>query len=213
MAALSLSIATILLSLAPPASASPVDRWHSYIGEASLRFGIPVDWIKRVMRAESGGQTKRHGTPIRSRVGAMGLMQIMPGTWATLRSRYGLGNNPDDPRDNILGGTAYLREMYNLFGYPGLFGAYNAGPGRYASYLAGKSRLPTETVGYLAAVTGKHGKPAILPSPPEQIAAAGMPRPAIFITGRRSPEAKQHPHPVASSGLFVALSNSAAEPR
>jgi soluble lytic murein transglycosylase-like protein len=48
-----------------------------------------------------------------------------------MRGRLGLGTNPHDPRDNILAGTLYLRLMYDRFGYPGLFGAYNAGPGRY----------------------------------------------------------------------------------
>ena len=40
--------------------------------------------------------------------GAMGVMQIMPDTWSELRSRYGLGADPYDPRDNIVAGAAYL---------------------------------------------------------------------------------------------------------
>src|SRR3546814_11645082 len=114
------------------------------IEEASTRFGIPTSWIERVMRAESRGYTTLNGRPIRSRAGAMGLMQLMPATWADMRARLALGMNPDDPRDNILAGTCFLRLMYDRFGYPGLFGAYNAGPGAYASYLAGKRRLPEE---------------------------------------------------------------------
>jgi soluble lytic murein transglycosylase-like protein len=75
----------------------------------------------------------------------MGLMQLMPATWASMRSALGLGADPYQPRDNILAGTAYLRAMYDRFGFPGLFGAYNAGPGRYgASVNAGRS-LPVET--------------------------------------------------------------------
>src|SRR3546814_13425104 len=65
-----------------------------------------------------------NGRPIRSRAGAMGLMQLMPATWADMRARVGLGRNPDDPRDNILAATFCLRLMYDRFGYPGLFGAY-----------------------------------------------------------------------------------------
>jgi soluble lytic murein transglycosylase-like protein len=84
----------------------------------------------------------------------MGLMQLMPGTWAAMRARLGLGADPHAPRDNILAGTLYLRLMYDRFGYPGLFGAYNAGPGRYASYLAGRASLPGETRNYMAAVAG-----------------------------------------------------------
>ena len=106
------------------------------------------------MRAESHGLTTLAGRPITSHAGAMGLMQLMPATWAEMRCRLGLGADPHDPRDNILAGTFYLRLMYERFGYPGLFGAYNAGPGRYAAYTAGSRTLPTETHRYLASVTG-----------------------------------------------------------
>lgn len=142
----------LALGLAMPASAQSVATWQPYISEASLRFGIPSAWIERVMRAESGGQTRWNGQPIRSSAGAMGLMQLMPATWAEMRARLGLGSDPDGPRDNILAGTFYLRLMYDRFGYPGLFAAYNAGPKRYAEHLAGKRPLPRETIGYLASV-------------------------------------------------------------
>jgi soluble lytic murein transglycosylase-like protein len=160
MGRLSLIVAATALLVAAPLRAESVASWKSHISEASQRFGIPEDWIMRVMRAESGGRTTQNGKPIRSRVGAMGLMQIMPKTWAALTARYGLGSNPDDPRANILGGTAYLREMYDLFGYPGLFSAYNAGPGRYSAYRSGKSRLPSETVTYVASITGSRSSPS-----------------------------------------------------
>jgi soluble lytic murein transglycosylase-like protein len=94
------------------------------------------------------------GRPIPNRVGAMGLMQLMPGTWRAMRRAHGLGPDPDDPRDDILADTAYLRAMYDQFGYPDLFAAYNAGPARYAAHLAWGRRLPAETVDYLAKVTG-----------------------------------------------------------
>ena len=88
------------------------------------------------MRVESGGRTTLEGRPIVSSAGAMGLMQLMPGTWRDMRAVLGLGPDPHDPHDNILAGTAYLRLMYDRFGYPGLFAAYNAGPARYAAYFA-----------------------------------------------------------------------------
>ncbi|MDD1522876.1 lytic transglycosylase domain-containing protein [Bradyrhizobium sp. WBAH42] len=81
--------------------------------------------------------------------GAMGLMQIIPATWAELRERYNLGNDPYDPHDNILAGTAYLRELLDRYGSPGVFAAYNAGPARYEEHLAGGS-LPDETRAYVA---------------------------------------------------------------
>lgn len=129
--------------------AGRIDRWNPFIEEASNRFSIPEDWIRRVMAAESGGRETIGGRPTVSPAGAMGLMQLMPGTWAEMRARHGLGTDPHDPRDNILAGTAYLRAMYQRFGYPGLFAAYNAGPSRYSRHLAGGTALPSETIAYL----------------------------------------------------------------
>lgn len=129
-----------------------IARWNPQIAEASTRFGIPQSWIRRVMRAESGGRTSVNGSPITSRAGAMGLMQLMPGTWAELRAKHGLGPDPHHPRDNILAGTAYLRAMYDRFGYPGMFAAYNAGPRRFAEHLVTGRPLPAETVAYSAAM-------------------------------------------------------------
>ncbi|WP_298672614.1 lytic transglycosylase domain-containing protein [uncultured Sphingomonas sp.] len=146
-----------LLAIASPASAETVADWRPLVVEAARRFDVPVDWVERVMRAESAGRTMVGGQPIVSRAGAMGLMQLMPGTWHEMRAALGLGNDPFDPRDNILAGTAYLRAMYDRFGYPGLFAAYNAGPARYAAWLAGRQRLPGETRAYLASITGDTG--------------------------------------------------------
>jgi soluble lytic murein transglycosylase-like protein len=143
---------------APPAD--NVARWQPLIAKAAARFELPVEWIARVIRAESGGLTMIDGRPIRSRVGAMGLMQLMPATWAAMRQAYGLGTNPDDPQDNIVAGSAFLRAMYDRFGYPGLFAAYNAGPARYAASLASGHRLPQETIAYLAKLSGPAGMPA-----------------------------------------------------
>lgn len=153
MARLKLLLAGVLLLFSPAAHASPLAQWRSHIEEASRRFNIPASWIERVMLAESGARTHMCGLPVRSRAGAIGLMQIMPATWSEIRGQLGLGHDPDAPRDNILAGTYYLRIMYDRFGYPGLFGAYNAGPGRYAAYLAGKARLPAETRAYLRRTT------------------------------------------------------------
>lgn len=154
MGTLTRLLPAMLLLAATPARADEVERWRPMIEEASIRFGIPTSWIERVMRAESRGLTMLNGRPIRSRAGAMGLMQLMPATWMDMRARLGLGSDPDDPRDNILAGTFFLRLMYDRFGYPGLFGAYNAGPGAYAAWLAGKRQLPDETVAYLGTVGG-----------------------------------------------------------
>lgn len=159
MGTLTRLLAAAWLAAAAPAAAEPLDRYAPHIAEAAQRFGVPQDWIERVIRAESGGRTMLGGRPIVSRAGAMGLMQLMPGTWAEMRAALRLGRNPHAPRDNILAGTFYLRLLYDRFGYPGLFAAYNAGPARYSAYLAGRSRLPAETRNYLATIAGETAIP------------------------------------------------------
>jgi soluble lytic murein transglycosylase-like protein len=146
-----------MLTAGTPSAAETVADWHLYSTDASLRFGVPIAWIERVMRAESNGRTTIDGHPIRSRAGAIGLMQLMPPTWRSMRFALGLGNDPDNPRDNILAGTFYLRLLYERFGYPGLFAAYDAGPTRYAAHLATGTALPAETIAYLRSVVGPPG--------------------------------------------------------
>jgi hypothetical protein len=146
---------------APSASVTAADgRWDGYVAEASRRFDIPESWIRAVMKVESGGKTAIGGRPTTSRTGAMGLMQVMPATYEALRIKHGLGSDPYDPHDNIIAGTAYLREMYDLYGAPGFLGAYNCGPGCYGDYLAGARRLPAETRNYIAMIS-----PAIMAAP------------------------------------------------
>jgi hypothetical protein len=118
----------------------------SALTEASNRFRLPVHWLRAVMRAESGGDAKSI-----SRKGAIGLMQLMPATYAELRTRYGLGPDAFDPHDNILAGAAYLRELLDQYGERGFLAAYNAGPGRYEDYLHGRS-LPVETTEYVGRI-------------------------------------------------------------
>lgn len=152
IAALALLVNSPAPAAAQKAVSSPaaVELWRPFIAEAAQRFGIPQMWIGAVMKVESAGHTHLSGRPIVSRAGAMGLMQLMPGTWAAMRARHGLGSDPHDPRDNIMAGAAYLRAMYDRFGYPGLFAAYNAGPGRYSEHLRTGRVLPAETRIYIA---------------------------------------------------------------
>lgn len=131
----------------PVVAAVTTDRIAESVSVASRRFAIPSSWIWAVMRTESLGEV--HAL---SPKGAMGLMQIMPGTWSELRSRYGLGADPYDPLDNVIAGVAYLRELYDRYGERGFLAAYNAGPGRYEEHLATGRPLPSETIAYMAAV-------------------------------------------------------------
>lgn len=132
---------------APVQRASPSDPYAGHIAEAARRFGIPEAWIRAVMGVESRGDARAI-----SPKGAIGLMQIMPATWADLRARHGLGNDPYDPRDNIMAGAAYLREMHGRYGSPGFLAAYNAGAGRYEEYRTNGRPLPAETRAYVAAL-------------------------------------------------------------
>jgi hypothetical protein len=77
-------------------------------------------------------------------------MQVMPKTYAELRVRHRLGADPCDPRNNILAGAAYLREMLDRCGASGFLAAYNAGPARYAEHLIRGRMLPGETQDYVA---------------------------------------------------------------
>lgn len=210
-------------------TASAIDRWHSFIAEASRRLGIPESWIRAVIAAESGGHTILDGRPITSSAGAMGLMQVMPETYAEMRQRLGLGANPYDPRDNILAGAAFLRAMYDRYGYPGVFAAYNAGPERFDDYLRRGIALPDETRRYLRAI-GSSVRDAVMAMRPDattQPLVAGRPTAAppsgtaLFFALGAVPAATTHSladiagaHPSApgfgsntssSGGLFVPL--------
>ena len=128
------------------------DPWGPYIHEASAKYDIPERWIREVMRVESGGRTEMNGAPITSGAGAMGLMQVMPATYDELKGRYGLEDDPYDPHNSILAGTAYIRELYDLYGSPGFLAAYNGGPGRLDDYLTRNRALPDETRRYVAKI-------------------------------------------------------------
>jgi hypothetical protein len=142
----------------PPAEL--INRWNPYIKEASARYSIPEKWIRTIISIESGGHTMLFGRPITSSAGAMGVMQLEPDTYNQMSARNGLGSNPYDVRDNILAGTAYLRELYNRYGYPRLFEAYNAGPGVLENHIMRGIRLPAETVNYVRMAVMGTGSPA-----------------------------------------------------
>jgi muramidase (phage lysozyme) len=152
------------------AAAQPInDRGYGvFIAEASQRFGIPADWIRAVMHAES-----EHVDDVSS-AGAVGLMQIMPDTWTELRRRYSLGADPFDPRDNIVAGTGYLRELLDRYGNVGaMLAAYNAGPARYDDYLATGRPLPAGTRDYVTKLAPLMGE-----NLPPEVSAAALSRPS-----------------------------------
>jgi hypothetical protein len=179
----------------PPTSApAVVDPVSAAITEASRRFGVPEHWIRAVMHVESAGRADAV-----SRAGAMGLMQVMPATYAELRIRYGLGPDPFAIRDNVMAGTAYLREMFDRYGATGMLAAYNAGPGRWEEYRAGVRPLPSETVGYLARL-----------GPVLDIAAVPLPPARVTVS---APSPFEAPIFVALHGSSAATSTSSEERR
>jgi soluble lytic murein transglycosylase-like protein len=134
----------------------------------------------------------------------MGVMQLMPATWAEIRSLHGLGADPHDPHDNILAGTAYLRAMYDRFGYPGLFAAYNAGPSRYAEHLANRRPLPPETVAYVMALGEAPSAPAAHRT---QSRGSGV---FVALGNRASRDSRAAPPGLTPSSLFIRLSTASA---
>jgi D-alanyl-D-alanine carboxypeptidase len=164
-----------------PPPGPPDDPWGPYIAEAAARFAIPPAWIRAVMAQESGGEEQAV-----SPTGAMGLMQIEPATWQGLQAQYGLGDDPFNPRDNIIAGAGYIQQMAARYGAPGFLAAYNAGPSRLDDYIANGTPLPDETVNYLAAVTPNLGTDVAFSGPLATYAgAAGGLAPTIvgFATG------------------------------
>nr|BAH89849.1 putative transglycosylase [uncultured bacterium] len=191
------------------AEAAAVDQFQAHIVEASQRFGIPARWIEAVIMAESNGDVRAV-----SPKGAMGLMQLMPETWAKLRDQHDLGADPFDPRANILAGTAYLKAMQHRFGYPALFAAYNAGPGRYEDHLRTGKPLPAETRDYVARIAETLADAGDLASDGTISPPIGTRNPDQIASGQRlffslSPtksEATGDQNAVPNGELFVPLS-------
>lgn len=131
-----------------------MNRWEPLIAEASKQFNIPAAWIRAVMHRESGGRTMLgEGRPITSRAGAIGLMQLMPGTYEEMRAEYRLGADSYNAHDNVIAGAAYLRWLHRRYGFPAMFAAYNDGPGHYEDHVQGGRELPAETKAYVDGIT------------------------------------------------------------
>jgi soluble lytic murein transglycosylase-like protein len=120
------------------------EAYDNLIKEAAATYGLDVNLIRAVMRAESA-----FNPMVVSPAGAQGLMQIMP----ALAQELGV-TDPFDPRQNIMAGARYLRQL--LDAHKGnvklTLASYNAGPGNVARY---KGVPPfRETRDYVKKITG-----------------------------------------------------------
>ncbi len=101
-------------------------RYDPFIREAAALYRLPESFVRAVIRVESD-----YNPQVVSHAGACGLMQLMPATAARMGVR-----DPFDPRQNILGGTRYLRILANQFNGDLVLtiAAYNAGEGAVLRY-------------------------------------------------------------------------------
>jgi soluble lytic murein transglycosylase-like protein len=142
------------------AGSSGSTPFDTFIEEASSLYGVSADLVRAVIQTESGFNPRAV-----SRVGATGLMQLMP------RTSRALGiEDPFDPRQNILGGVKYLSQLLEKYdGNVSLaLASYNAGPGNVAKHRG----IPPfkETRGYVRKITGILADATEVPATSEQAA-------------------------------------------
>ena len=120
-------------------------KYEDIVIQEANRQGVDPNLAVHVLYKETGNLANPESA--KSKAGALGVMQLMPGTAKEL------GVNPLDPMENIQGGISYLKKMYNKYQDPALAAAaYNAGPGRLDRALrseGGIGTLPRETRNYM----------------------------------------------------------------
>ncbi|MCU0726424.1 MAG: lytic transglycosylase domain-containing protein [Planctomycetes bacterium] len=127
--------------------ADRVLRWEALAARAGGRFDVEMDLVLAVISAESSGDPAA-----RSRVGALGLMQLLPPTARDvaefLREPVPSDAELIDPAVNVTLGTAYLREQLDGFGGDVrlALAAYNAGPRRVREWQSAEPGVPAEEV-------------------------------------------------------------------
>lgn len=127
-----------------------MSQYQPILLAAAQKYGVDPATAQRVMHIESRGRADAL-----SPAGAIGPMQLMPGTAREL------GVDPYDPVQNIDGGVRYLKQQIDKFGPEYGPAAYNAGPGRVGAYLAGRGSLPAETQNYMNMMKGGNHMPVL----------------------------------------------------
>lgn len=120
-------------------------KYEDLVLAEAQRQGIDPTLARHVLYKETGNVTNPEN--VRSKAGAIGIMQLMP------KTAKELGVDPTNPEENIRGGIMYLRKMMDKYNDPVLAAAaYNAGPGRVDRALKGEGlmALPRETRMYIA---------------------------------------------------------------
>jgi hypothetical protein len=119
--------------------------YEAQVIQEAKRQGVDPNLALHVLYKETGNL--KNPESARSKAGAIGVMQLMPGTAKEL------GVDPTDPNQNIAGGISYLKKMYSKYQDPALTAAaYNAGPGRLDRALRadnGLNSLSKETRNYM----------------------------------------------------------------
>lgn len=119
------------------------------IDTATRQYGLPVGLLDKLLNQESRYRSDIINGTTTSPAGAQGIAQFMPATAAQF------GIDPLNPAQAIPAAAKYLSQLYAQFGNWDLaVAAYNWGPGNVAKYNAGQKSPPTETVNYVAAITG-----------------------------------------------------------
>jgi soluble lytic murein transglycosylase-like protein len=135
---------SVSVSIGDVRAMNPADEFAGLIQEASAAYDVPVGLIRAVMQAESAFDPNAV-----SRVGAQGLMQLMPG----LSRDLGV-TDPFDPRQNVMAGAKYLRRLLDTHGgnIKLALASYNAGPTNVRRYKG----IPPfkETRNYVKKITG-----------------------------------------------------------
>lgn len=155
--------------------ASSNSNFDEIIARAAAKHKLDPERIRRIIAAESGGDPNAV-----SKSGAQGLMQLMPNT----AKEMGI-NNPFDPEQNIMGGSAYLEKLGGMF--PGdedkQHAAYNFGPGNVS---AGKP-YPPETQAYVEKMRSPSPSNSITPEEGGQVYTDEQGR-DLYIEGKPTPE-------------------------